>query len=159
MRLVLSCLVVGFSAILIAVPATSGTETSSPFSINAIVRSRTSLQVSSSDLRFDVSEATLAPTVVVAFTAAARAAAAADVVLSVEALRAVETGGVAASPDLAVSFQADDGHTGTVAVGVPRVVGTWKGSGVRGGQVRFTLHGATAMGRYRLPVMFALSAP
>jgi len=153
-----SCLV-AFCATIVLTPAASpGEDAVATLTMNATVRSRTSLRVSSSELRFDVLGAASAPTVLVDFFAAARAQRDADVVLTVEAVGSVQFPPGGAPPNPLVSFQGEGGQSGPVAEGMPRILGAWKGSGVHQGRVSFTLQGATVAGTYVLHLRFVLSA-
>jgi hypothetical protein len=147
------------SVVLLATsPIAGGAEATRPLVMSATFGTRTSLRVSSSDLRFSVSAGAPAETVIVEFTAAARVRPDADVVLTVEGGDGLRAVGGSASPDLVVSFQGDGQHAGTLREAGPHIAGAWKGSGVHHGQIRFTLGGATAAGTYLLPLKFVLSA-
>ncbi len=138
-------------------PAFGGTDPTRQLVFTATVLSRTSLRVSTSELRFEALDSASAPTVVVDFTAAARTRADGEVVLTVE--RSARGGRAMGNvPDEAiVSFEGEGGSAGALDASGPRVVGTWKGSGVRQGRLLFTLHGAPAPGIYVVAVKFALS--
>ena len=49
-------------------------------------------------------------------------------------------------------------HAGTLNTGTPATAGRWRGSGLRRGQLRFTLCNARP-GDYTVPIRFVLSAP
>lgn len=128
--------------------------------VSANFGSRTSLKVSTELLQFDVTAPGQPASVAVTFSAGARTPAGADVVLSVEASRAIDGPGGAADVETALSFSGEGdgtlggpvhGHTSTVA-------GRWTGSGRRTGRLVFTLR-AGAMGVYSVPVHFVLSTP
>jgi hypothetical protein len=135
-----------------------GIDSTASLTLSTAIRGRTSLEVSSSHLRFEVSQALPEPTVVVAFRAAARARPDTDVVLTVETQESVRTpSGVMSRP--VVWFRGEGGRAGALSEAGPHLVATWKGSGVRQGQVVFTLRGAAVAGDYALPVSFILSTP
>ena len=123
------------------------------------VATRTSLKVSSDVLRFDVARDGGAATAVIDFSAGARVTSGADVVLSVEPLRAIDGPGGAADVESSLSFSGEG--PGVLAGSLTRdttVVGRWQGSGLREGRLVFTLR-ANASGTYTLPVRFVLSTP
>lgn len=125
----------------------------------------TSLRVSSSVLRLDARpDAGVGPVVVGAidFRAAARTRRDGEVVLTVEAPRDLPTiGGPPASEDPAIGFEGiGEGAIGGVLRGDdPQVAGRWTGSGVRTGQLVFTLRGAAAAASGTVPLRFILSLP
>jgi hypothetical protein len=123
------------------------------------VATRTSLKVSSEVLHFDVAHAGGTATAVVEFSAGARMPLGADVVLSVEPLRALDGPGGAADVDSSLAFAGDGpGLLAGALTGDTAVVGRWHSSGLREGRVVFTLR-ANASGAYTLPVRFVLSTP
>jgi hypothetical protein len=154
----------GLAIAMLAVPGAARAEeiATAAVRVEAQFFARTSLQVSNDLLQFDVvpSGDRATATASVSFLARARTASGADIVLTVEPLRSVEGPGGAADGGTALSF-AGDGHgllSGELSTAVPALVGRWQGSGVREGRVVFTLR-ADAMGNYRVPVRFVLSAP
>lgn len=128
--------------------------------VNVQVAARTSLQVSSELLHFDVARPGDAATVAVDFRAAARTAGASDVMLTIEPLHGLEGPGGAADVDasLSVSGEGDGLVSGDVRAAQTTVVGRWQGSGLRRGRLVFTLR-ANAPGRYAMPVRFVISTP
>ena len=127
--------------------------------LQAVFGRHTSLHVSASELRFEVTNSTSAPTVSVDFSAAARTSTGGDVVLTVEAAGRIEAPAGGPSADLAVGYRGDGENAGTLSGAGPHVAGRWTGSGLREGRVSFTLRGATGSGTYSLPLRFVLSAP
>src|SRR5918911_2753850 len=79
-------------------------ETSARVLVNAEMGSRTSLSVSTDVLKFDVVDPTQPATIVVTFSARARTARAAEVLLSVESVDALESSTGIPCPDLSVNF-------------------------------------------------------
>jgi len=128
--------------------------------VNVSVASRTSLKVSSRVLNFDVTQPGGIATAAMEFTAGARLATGADVVLTVEPLHGLDGPGGAADVDTALSFvgEGEGLLAGSVAMAQSTVVGRWQGSGLRAGRVIFKLR-ANAAGTYSLPVRFVLSTP
>ena len=128
--------------------------------VNVNVGSRTSLKVSSRVLNFDVAQPGGIATAAMEFTAGARLATGADLVLTVEPLHGLDGPGGAADVDTALSFvgEGDGLLAGSVALTRSTIVGRWQGSGLRAGRVIFKLR-ANAAGTYSLPVRFVLSAP
>src|SRR5262245_4452055 len=122
--------------------------------VAATFGSRTSLQVSSDVLQFDVASSDDPAVARVDFSARARTAGNAQVVLSVEPLHEVP------GPSSALTFSGVGEGTLSGAV-VPSgftVAGRWMGSGLRQGTLVFALR-ASAPGKYSVPVRFVLSAP
>ena len=121
---------------------------------------RTSLKVSKELLEFDVTTPDLPAVAEVEFSAAARAPRGAEVVLSVEAMRAIDGPGGAADVETSVTFAGDGEGTrsGTLDGNARNVAARWQGSGVRRGRVVFALRSAVR-GTYRVPVSFVLSTP
>jgi hypothetical protein len=128
--------------------------------VTAQFSSRTSLTVSASTLQFDVASPSVEATVAVEFAAGARTASGAEVILSIEPMRAVEGPGGAADVETSLSFASDGSGTpgGPVASHGSTVAGRWIGSGLRQGRLVFSLR-AGAAGAYTVPVRFVLSAP
>ncbi len=160
MRVAVRCWLAAFSvalSLLSPSPVTGQAQASRNLTFSATVRSRASLRVSTSDLRFDVLEGMPPPTIVVDFAAAARARRDGDVQLTVEPLAPIRTASGDVLPGLTVSFEGDTAYGGALSPSGPQVVGAWKGSGVRAGRVSFTLRGAVVTGTYVLPVRFVLS--
>jgi len=127
--------------------------------MRAVFNSYTSLRVSSSQLRFEVPDTLAAPRVFIEFSGAARTRTGAQVVLSVEAVGAIQPPAGGPSADLVVGYEGEGENAGTLSEAGPHVAGRWTGSGVRQGRVLFTLVGATVPGTYLLPLKFVLSAP
>jgi hypothetical protein len=128
--------------------------------VNVNLATRTSLQVSSRLLQFDVAEAGGSATAALEFTAGARMPAGSDVVLSVEPLRAIEGPGGAADVESSLTFTGEGSGmlAGSIAAAESTAVGRWQGSGRREGRVIFTLR-ANAAGTYSLPLRLVLSTP
>jgi hypothetical protein len=156
-----------FFAVVLAAAAGIATDVSaaetaaSSVAVSAQFSSRTSLRVSTDLLRFDVADPDRSATAAVEFSAGARTYSGAEVVLSVEPLRAVEgPGGAADDVPSSVSFSGEGAGTmaGALSSSSPSVAGRWLGSGLRQGRVVFALR-AGLSGSYSVPVRFVLSAP
>ncbi len=139
-------------------PVTAAADDVKGVTVRVNIRTATSLRVSSSLLRFDVSDPASPATVEIQFAAGGRTYKGGDVVLTVEAAGTVETPDGVRSQDLAIGYEGE-GQAGTLAAAAPSTAGRWMGSGFRQGRVLFTLRGATVPGTYQLPVKFALSTP
>lgn len=128
--------------------------------VSANFSSRTSLRVSTELLQFDVAAPGQPATALVEFSAAARTSSGAEVVLSVEPVRAIEGPGGAGDVESAVTFAGEgEGTTaGALATNSTAVAGRWIGSGRRTGRLVFSLR-AGVSGTYAVPVRFVLSAP
>jgi hypothetical protein len=122
----------------------------------ATFSSRTTLQVSSDLLTFDVISAEAPATASVDFLAAARTHAGGPVVLSIERVREATAESAVAS----LAFNGDGAGTtsGSVSGQSPTVAGQWIGSGVRRGRLVFALRSSTT-GTHIVPIRFVLSAP
>lgn len=127
--------------------------------VTAQFGARTSLRVSSELLRFDVMTPGQPATVSVEFSAGARTRSGAEVIMSVERVRAIAGAGLAADPG-AVRFAGEGAGTldGDLPAAGLSTAGRWLGSGMRTGRIVFSLAAAPA-GSYTLPVRFVLSAP
>jgi len=142
-----------------AAPALGQQVASANVQVRFDVATRTSLKVSSELLQFEVAQSGGTATAAIDFSAGARMSSGADVVLSVEPLRAVEGPGGAADVESSVSFAGSGpGLLAGALAGDTAIVGQWRGSGLRQGRVVFTLR-ANASGTYTLPVRFVLSTP
>lgn len=128
--------------------------------VSVQVSSRTVLHVSTEVLQFAVGDGGTEATTAVDFSAGARVPASADVVLTVESLRAIDGPGGAADLDAAVQFRGEGDATvaGALNPAAPAVAGRWHGSGRREGRLVFTLH-ASAPGIYTVPLRFVISTP
>jgi hypothetical protein len=128
--------------------------------VTAQFSSRTSLKVSARLLRFDVPEPGAEARAAVEFVAGARTTAGAEVLLSVEPVRAVDGPGGAADVETSLSFAGEGAGTlgGPIAASGPTIAGRWSGSGRRSGRLVFSLR-AGATGTYSVPLRFVLSAP
>jgi len=128
------------------------------------ISASTSLRVSSSLLRVAAQPDTGAGAVVIGtidYRAAARTRRDGEVVLTVEAQSDPSAlAGGAADADLAIDFQGvgDGARGGVLRSDAPQVAGRWVGSGVRTGQLVFTLRGAAAQPG-SIPLRFVLSLP
>jgi hypothetical protein len=120
---------------------------------------RTALRVSTQVLRFEVPAGETEGTASVDFSAGARVAPGAEVVLTVEPLRSVEGPGGAGDVETVVGFSGEGAGTqsGTLRM-TPAVAARWSGGGLREGRLVFTLR-ADAPGVYTVPVRFQLSIP
>lgn len=136
--------------------------------VTATFNSRTSLNVSADVLQFDVVSPADPAVATVAFSARARTAGSAQVVLSVEPLQEVSgphgpalssvEGPLDTQSALTFSGVGEGTLSGAVTASGPTVAGRWIGSGLRHGTLVFALR-ATAPGKYSIPVRFVLSAP
>jgi hypothetical protein len=125
--------------------------------VQATVSARTSLRVSTDVLDFGLVAPGRPATASVEFSAGARTAAGAEVMMSVETLAAAE-GGDMASWDLSFAGRGEGTTRGDISESGPTVAGRWIGSGLRRGRVVFVLVASTE-GVFRVPVRFLLSAP
>jgi hypothetical protein len=150
---------VALSSVLAIAPVFAA-ETTTSAVVSVQVSGRTSLKVSTDNLRFDVAISSTPATSTVDFSAGARTQAGAEVVLSVERLcRVLEPGG-AAGEESPVSFtgEGDGALDGLLGPADRAVAGRWIGSGLRRGRLVFMMR-AGAAGTYIVPVRFFLSAP
>lgn len=149
-----------FAALLMAVPASAGDSSTASVAVTVQVSARTSLRVSSHLLDFVVPQPDGSATAVVDFSAGARVAAGANLVLSVESLGVLGGPGGPGAVDTEVTFAGDGDAAagGTLDPTGPAVAGQWRGSGLRRGRLLFTLK-ASAAGTYEVPLRFVLSTP
>ena len=133
---------------------------SATIGVTVQVASRTSLKVSADVLQFDVLPSEQIATASIDFSAGARVASGADVVLTVEAEHAIDGPGGAADVECSISYEGDGQglQSGTLRSDVPTTAGQWRGSGLRRGRLLFTLR-ANSAGTYQVPVRFVLSTP
>jgi len=124
--------------------------------ITAHLESATSVRVSSHTLVFDVSGDGQAATASIDYRASARTGSGAEVVFSIEPLRAVEGPGGSADADCLLTLGGGDGAP--LSAHEPTMLARWTGSGTRAGRVTFTLRAAAA-GTYVVPVRLLLTAP
>jgi hypothetical protein len=153
--------VVGFSLAaltLAAVPA--GADVRAVVKVTAHVHARSVLRVSTQQLTWDLPVEGGSRTAVVDFTASARTARDAEIVLIVEPERWIvgPRGVAAADAHLTFSGLGSGMLAGRLNRASPAVAGRWTGSGQRAGQLAFELRAALA-GRYHLPVRLVLTAP
>jgi hypothetical protein len=125
--------------------------------VSARFSSRTTLRVSTSMLRFDVTGANGA-SASVDFSAGARTRTGAEVLLSVEQAPGIDD--QIGEAESVVSFAGEGSGVlgGALHAASPAIAARWFGSGLRQGRLVFALRGA-APGCYMLPVRFVLSAP
>jgi hypothetical protein len=144
----------------LTVPVVAAEQASASIVVHARFHSRTSLRVSARLLQFEVPTESQAAIAAVDFSAGARTAADAEVVLSVEAARSIGGPGGAADVETSLSFsgEGDGTRSGSVGTDIPTVAGRWTGSGLRTGRLVFTLR-AAAPGAYSVPLRFVLSTP
>jgi hypothetical protein len=142
------------AGLLIAAVTASAAETArSSVTVVATFSSRTTLQVSSDLLQFEVTQPQTPATASIDFLAAARTRAGDLVVLSIEP--------IASNPvpsTLSFSGEGEGTRSGTVAADRLSIAGQWIGSGVRHGRLVFTLR-AGAAGAFTVPIRLVLSAP
>jgi hypothetical protein len=139
--------------LIVAVNATAAETARSSVTVMATFSSRTTLQVSSDLLQFDVTQPQTPATASIDFLAAARTHAGDVVVLSIEP--------VVSSlflSTLSFSGEGEGTRSGTVAADRLSIAGQWVGSGIRHGRLVFTLH-ADATGAFTVPIRLVLSAP
>jgi hypothetical protein len=147
---------------LMAAPAASfaGDSSTASVTVTAGFASRTSLKVSTELLRFDVKAAGQSTETTVDFSAAARTHQGGEVVLTVELAGTLSGPGGASDAETSLMFSGL-GHglaNGPLDLSSPSIAGRWIGSGLRAGQLAFTLR-SSAPGSYSVPVRFVLSAP
>jgi hypothetical protein len=134
--------------------------------VTASFASRTSLDVSTKLLHFDVVDPGSPATAAVDFNARARTQSGGEVVLAVETARSVSTNRSAGKRNHAattvetITFEGTGAGTtsGVIGSASPAVAGRWTGSGVRAGQLIFTMYAPEA-GSYSVPLRFVLTAP
>ena len=121
---------------------------------------RPTLTVSSHLLQFRIEPGTTQAQAAIDFTAAVRARPGAEVLLSIEAAKAIQGPGGAADVDVAVTFigEGDGTLAGTLETNRSVVAAQWSGGGQRRGRLIFTLR-ASAPGDYTLPVSYSLDTP
>lgn len=126
----------------------------------ATVAPRPSIVVSSKVLEFRIEQGETQAQAVVDFTAAMRAHPHAEIVLTVEAVSALDGPGGAADAEATVTFAGEGAVTasGVVEPGRASVAAQWIGGGQRRGRLVFTLR-ASAPGLYQLPVRYLLGTP
>ena len=153
-------LAAGVALLLLGTPATGGEIAQVSLGVRAEFAVRTSLQVSSELLRFELTDAGADATATIHFRTAARMPSDAEVVLSVEQTGAPSGPGGAANADAVISVLDEDngGLAAAVQPGQRTVIGRWHGSGLHQGRLCFTLH-ARAAGSYTIPVRFLLTTP
>jgi hypothetical protein len=166
MRFLLSAVVM--AAVLSVASIASAETASTTLTVVATFNSRTSLSVSADVLQFEVVSSGDPAVAMVDFSARARTAGSAQVVLSVEPLQDVQgPSGPAlssvegpADPQASLTFSGVGEGTlsGAVAPSGLTVASRWTGSGLWHGTLMFALR-ATAPGKYTVPVRFVLSAP
>jgi hypothetical protein len=146
----------GVGLLIVAVNASAAETACSSVTVVATFSSRTTLQVSSDLLEFNVISADAPATASVDFLAAARTHAGGPVVLSIEPVHQASSEGVVSS----LTFNGDGVGTksGSVTADAPTVAGQWIGSGVRSGRLVFALQ-STTMGNHVVPIRFVLTAP
>ncbi|MEI6669745.1 MAG: hypothetical protein WCP29_16470 [Acidobacteriota bacterium] len=138
---------------------------SSIIRFNSDVSASTSLRVSSSVLRVAPATGLNGEAVVVGtidYRAAARTRSGGEVVLTVEAQADVPlVGGPASGGEPAIDFAGvgDGARAGVLRQDGPQIAGRWVGSGVRTGQLVFTLRGGTSGPGMTVPLRFVISLP
>ncbi len=139
--------------LIVAAHATAAETTQSSLTVVATFSSRTTLQVSSDLLQFNVTDAETPATAAIDFLAAARTHAGDPVVLSIE-----PPGPCVSISTLTFAGEGEGTRSGTMAPDAPSIAGQWIGSGLRRGRLVFTLR-ADAAGAFNVPIRFVLSAP
>ena len=121
---------------------------------------RPTLTVSAHVLRFRIEPGATVAEATVDFTAAMRAQPGDEVVLTIEAAKAIQGPGGAADVDAVLTFSGEGtgGQTGALEANRAAVVARWSGGGQRRGRLVFTLR-ASAPGVYVMPVTYLLGAP
>ena len=155
----IGCLAVALLAHPAALLAQSG-DRSAIVVASATIAPRTSLKVSTHVLEFRIEPGATESVATIEFTAAARALAGSEVLMSVTADGGLTGPGGAADVDAEVVFSGDGAGalSGTLNPGEAAAAARWTGGGVRSGRVVFKLRASTP-GDYRLPVRFAISVP
>jgi len=150
------------ASVLLAAPwvCLAGDSSTASVTVTAGFASRTSLRVSTELLRFDVKAAGQSTETIVDFAAAARTHHGGEVVLTVELAGTLNgpAGGSHVETSLTFSGFGHGLAKGPVDQSAPSIAGRWIGSGLRTGQLAFTLR-SSAPGSYSVPVRFVLSAP
>jgi hypothetical protein len=149
------------TAAVLSVATTASAETASTtLVVAATFNSRTSLNVSADVLQFDVVSSDDPAVAMVDFSARARTAGAAQVLLSIEPLQEVPGPHRPSDMQSALTFSGvgEGMLSGAVAPSGLTVAGRWAGSGLRHGTLVFALR-TNAPGKYSIPVRFVLSAP
>ena len=141
----------------LAVNASAAETACGSVTVVATFSSRTTLRVSADLLQFDVTSSESPATAAVEFLAAARTQAGAQVVLSIEPVRA-SGGPLLFDPSLSFTGEGEGTTFGSLDVAGPAIAGRWTGSGVRRGRLVFALRSATT-GTFSVPIRFVLSAP
>jgi hypothetical protein len=146
--------------VVLAPTALEADETRATVVVSARFSSRTSLKVSSQVLQFDVRTPSQPATAVIDFSAGARTERGADVVLSIEPMRATTGPGGSADVETSLRFAGEGEGLGQGALHAqaPAIAGRWSGSGLRTGRIVFSLV-AAAPGSYQLPVRLVISTP
>ena len=121
---------------------------------------RPTLAVSSHVLRFRIEPGATQAEAAIDFTAAMRAMPDAQIVLTIEAGKAIQGPGGAADVDAVLTFtgESDGVQTGALEANRAVVAARWSGGGQRRGRLVFTLHGP-APGVYTVPVSYLLGTP
>ena len=138
----------------------AGDSSTASVTVTAGFASRTSLKVSTDVLRFDIKAAGQSTETIVDFSAAARTQQGGEVVLTVELVGAMNGPGGASDVETSLTFSGFGNGLGKgpLDCSVPSIAGRWVGSGLRTGQLAFTLR-SSVPGSYSVPVRFVLSAP
>ncbi|MCX6546275.1 MAG: hypothetical protein NTV05_17925 [Acidobacteria bacterium] len=128
------------------------------------VSASTSLRVSSSVLRIGPQTGSGADAVVIGtidYRAAARTRSDGEVVLTVEAQADLTALPGPATGESVIEFEGVGfgARDGVLRPDVPEVAGRWVGSGVRTGQLIFTLRGSAAATGMAVPLRFVISLP
>ncbi len=142
--------------LIVAVNASAAETACSSVTVVATFSSRTTLQVSSDLLEFNVASADAPATASIDFLAAARTHAGGPVVLSIEPVH--QPSSEAAVSSLTFSGDGVGTRSGSVTADAPTVAGHWIGSGLRRGRLVFALR-SPAPGNHLVAIRFVLSAP
>ncbi len=148
----------------LALPIHASDVTSAIVRFQSDVSASTALRVSSSALRVGPQTGSSAGPVVVGtidYRAAARTRTDGEVVLTVEAQADLPTLAGPSAGENAIEFEGfgDGARAGVLRSDVPQVAGRWVGSGVRTGQLVFTLRGTAATNGAIVPLRFVISLP
>jgi hypothetical protein len=148
------------SAVLSVATIASAETASGTLVVAATFNSRTSLNVSTDVLEFEVVAESQPAVATVDFSAGARTVGGAQVVLSIEPIQEVLGPHGPADAESSLSFSGVGAGTlsGTVASSGLTAAGRWTGSGLRHGRLIFALR-TNASGNYSVPVRFVLTAP
>ena len=154
----------GFLAVMFGLVSADATHAQQALASTSVLATATfaprpTLTVSAHVLRFRIEPGATEAEATVEFTAAMRARPGDEVVLTIEAAKAIQGPG-AADVDAVLTFSGEGtgGQTGALESNRAVVAARWSGGGQRRGRLVFTLR-ASAPGVYVMPVTYLLGAP